>query len=287
MTPLNVDQFMKASCSPSCEPVRPPLTQDQQAGAGFSQVDLLTMLGSLAILGLLLTPALARTRVTDQGFQCRNNLRQIIGGWQMYAEENSGYLPNCFDWVGGWLTYGTNNADNTNILYLINGLLGPYVNNPAVYKCPADQSRAMEGGVSFPRARTVSMSQSFSAWTEGHLEDGGSPPGHWRHYLKAADMVLPAPANLWVLIDENPDSVNDCAFGVSMNTTNKWLDAPSTLHDGVCGIAFADGHFETKKWADPRTLALNVTYTTTSPHVLPQPNNCDIKWVQNRTTAPK
>jgi hypothetical protein len=281
---------MKASFSRLCEPVEGPLDKNRP-GAGFSQVDLLAMLGGLVLLGLLLTPALARTRATDQGFLCRNNLRQLMQGWQMYADENSGNLPNCWDWVGGRLSYAANSPDNTNLSYLINGALGPYLKSPSVYKCPADMSQGIEGGVRMPRVRSLSMSQSFSNYDEGHLEDGDSPPNYWRHYASSADLVRPTPANLWVIIDESPDSLNDGAFAVGMNGNrpqgDKWQDGPSTLHDGGCGFAFADSHSEIKKWADSRTLAMKVTYSTFFPYGSVQPNNNDIQWVKDRTTAPK
>jgi prepilin-type processing-associated H-X9-DG protein len=271
---------MNASYLPPCKPVRTSLNQDRSEDAGFNRVDLLTVLGGLALLGLLLTPALARTRVTDQGMQCRNNLRQLIQAWQMYADENGGKLPNCFDWVGGWLNYSANNPDNTNFSYLVNGLLGPYVKNPAVYKCPADMSQGLEGAVRRPRVRSVSMSQAFTQYGSGALDTS------YRHYVKFADMGLPAPANLWVLMDEHPDSINDCAFAVTL-PASIWQDAPSILHDGGCDFAFADGHSDIKRWTDPRTLALKVTYTTTFAFGINQPNNPDIKWLQDRSTAPK
>jgi prepilin-type processing-associated H-X9-DG protein len=208
----------------------------------------------------------------------------------MYAEDNNGKLPDCFDWVGGFMSYGPN-PDNTNISYLVHGLLGPYVTNPAVYKCPADMSMAIEGAVKVPRVRTYSMSQSFSNPSEGHLEDGDSPPNYWWHYTKTADLVAPPPAKLWVLIEESPDSINDGAFAVAMSRNNpaayKWQDEPAILHDGGSSFAFADGHYELKKWTDPRTLAMKTTYGSTFPYGTLQPSNPDILWVQARTTAPK
>lgn len=271
---------------PVSESARRHSSRDQQAGAGFSQVDLLTVVVVLVLLALLLTPALARTRVTDQLLQCRNNLRQLIHGWLLYADDNNGKLPNTFDWVYGGENYAANNPDNTNINYLIHGMLGPYVTNAAVYKCPADMSMATEGAVRLPRVRTYSMSQAFSQPNEGHLED--DKPGYYRHYIKSADMVSPPPAKLWVLIEESPGTVNDGSFSVRMDPYGGiWQDAPGILHDGGTGFAFADGHYELKKWTDPRTLALKPTYSGTSPYGVSQPNNPDIKWMEDRTTAPK
>ena len=266
------------------------LDQDHSEDAGFNRIDLLTVFAGLALLCLVLTPALARTRVIDQGLQCRNNLRQLIQGWQMYADENVGTLPNCFTWVYGSMSYSASDADNTNINYLLNGSLGPYVTDPALYKCPADMSRAYTRTSSVPRVRSVSMSQALCPSNEGALEAANSPPNYWRHYQKSADIVLPAPANLWVIIDEHPDSINDGAFAVAMAGNNpssdRWQEMPSILHDGGCGITFADGHAEIHKWEDSRTLALKVAYNN-FPYGITSPNNNDIQWVKDRTTAPK
>jgi len=97
------------SHTPVSAPVSTRPNQNPHADAGFSQVDLLTMIVVILLFGLLLSTALARTLVTDQTLQCRNNLRQLIHGWRMYAEDNNGKLPNCFDWVHGGLSYGANN----------------------------------------------------------------------------------------------------------------------------------------------------------------------------------
>jgi prepilin-type processing-associated H-X9-DG protein len=279
---------METAHTPLPQPARDQSAQKQRTHAGFSQIDLLTVIGVLLLLCLLLTPAPARTRVTDHASQCRNNLRQLIHGWQMYAEDHRGSLPNCFDWVRGALSYAVNNLDNTNMNYLVNSQLGPYVKNPTVYKCPADMSQALEGGVRLPRVRTVSMSQSFCEQSEGSLET--DYPGRYRHYLKSADMVLPAPVSLWVMIDESPDSINDGAFAVRMDPYGGiWQDLPSTLHDGGCCFAFADGHSEGKSWTDQRTRGLKITYSGfhSFPYGLAEPNNQDIKWLQDRTSVKK
>jgi prepilin-type processing-associated H-X9-DG protein len=160
------------------------------------------------------------------------------------------------------------------------------VKNPAVYKCAAELSQAKEGVVKMPPVRTLSMSQAFSKSNEGHLED--DKRGYYRHYVKSTDMTLPSPVNLWVLLDESPDSVNDGAFAVRMDPYGaSWQDGPSTLHNGGCGFTFADGHSEIHKWKDNRTLAMKVTYTDTFPFGWSQLNNRDIMWLQDRTTEKK
>ena len=90
-----------------------------------------------------------------------------------------------------------------------------------------------------------------------------------------------------MLLEESPDTVNDGAFAVRMDPYGAtWQDIPAILHEGGSGFAFADGHYELKKWTDPRTLALKVAYGS-GHYGISQPNNSDIKWLQDRTTAPK
>ena len=103
-------------------------------------------------------------------------------------------------------------------------------------------------------------------------------------------MNRPGPSNVWVIIDENPFSINDSEFGVPMGTpdaqgmatfTSKIIDIPGSYHNGSCGIAFADGHAEIHKWMGGTIKNAKTTGINAGDSV------GDLQWLQARTTAAK
>jgi type II secretory pathway pseudopilin PulG len=125
---------------------------------GFTLTELFVVIVTVAILGVLLLPALAGTKPNAQAFQCLENLRQLTLGWQMYAEDNNGKLtPNLElgEQVilptdprilpgGQWIQWCPGNMKSAAVTQQTNlimaGLIYPYVKDVRVYKCPTDQS---------------------------------------------------------------------------------------------------------------------------------------------------
>src|SRR4051812_18925702 len=68
----------------------------------FSLIELMVVIGIIAVLLALLLPAVQRAREAANQVQCASQLRQLGLGFMNYAAQNLGWLPS---W-GGWHVYG-------------------------------------------------------------------------------------------------------------------------------------------------------------------------------------
>src|SRR4051794_32060080 len=59
----------------------------------FTLVEILIVIGIIALLIGLLLPAMSRAREQSRRLLCMNNQRQIVLAWALYCGEFAGYMP--------------------------------------------------------------------------------------------------------------------------------------------------------------------------------------------------
>jgi prepilin-type processing-associated H-X9-DG protein len=134
----------------------------------------------------------------------------------------------------------------------------------------------------------MGMSQAMGG-PGGWLQPPGYNEGQTKYkvYIKSADFAVPGPSQLYVLLDEHPDSINAGGFANQMVETPgsaRIIDFPASYHNGAAGISFADGHAEIKKWLDARTKP-PVRFNNQLQLNQSSPNNRDMIWLSERTTT--
>jgi hypothetical protein len=270
-------------------------------------VELLVVIAIIGILVGLFLPALAGAKTRAQSVTCLNNSRQLGFAWKLYSSDYNDYLvynpggnlnltnrdavapAGQPDWVNNIMDW-TLSPDNTNLAFVSSSLLGPYASlSTPVYKCPADRALSdiqRSAGWS-ERVRSVSMNGMVG--NPGNLLNAGgnvNNPGY-KQFLREYD--IPKPSDIFVFLDEHPDSINDGYFidqspygSGGYNATNlnwEWIDLPASGHDGAATFSFADGHSLIHKWADASTLCPAVPEGAPLPIVLDPGDTADIYWV--------
>jgi prepilin-type N-terminal cleavage/methylation domain-containing protein/prepilin-type processing-associated H-X9-DG protein len=271
--------------------------KDRPELRAFTLIELLVVIAIIGILAALPLPVLGRAKQRAQAASCMSNSKQLTLGWIMYADDNADLLaPNDFpyetayraypnqnymrNWVVGTMEQGGDVILDSELVDS-NTCLTTYVPNRAVYHCAADKY-ANPGAAGRLNPRSYSMNSAIGTywWSSfppaavnptpalGAPVGGGWLPGRaynnnqtaWQTYGKMVS--IKSPSQTWVILDENPLSINDGSFAVSALAVpgeTYLIDWPSGLHGNAGGMAFADGHSIIHRWLDSRTYTPTLT----------------------------
>lgn len=107
--------------------------------AAFTLVELLLVVGVIALLAGLLLPVLGRAREAGRSTVCLGNLRQLGIALQLYVQDSGNRLPSMRDSL-----LDTNGVPVPSEMPAVDVVLTNHLGDRRVLRCPSDRGRLFE-----------------------------------------------------------------------------------------------------------------------------------------------
>jgi prepilin-type N-terminal cleavage/methylation domain-containing protein len=188
------------------------LTHRVRRHAAFTLVELLVVIGIIALLISILLPSLNRARESAKQVQCLSNLRQLAYATIMYCNANGGTFPG----QGGgsylphnWVLWKSEDPDNKE--HVSHSALIPYLAKgeafEALLRCPSDDPTSHTKGGPPPYPYSYSINQMLTNPTQSYMTQ---PPYSWASTFKKLRMSQVRNASGKILaVDETEQTIDD------------------------------------------------------------------------------
>jgi len=174
----------------------------QKSKSAFTLVELLVVIGIIAVLVAMLLPSLNKARRQAQFVQCQSNLRQIGIAMMMYMNDNQNYLPDSPGTTGlgengsGWIsrlagyngnTYAFDTAISSPAYVTTSGFAN--CNRQDIFFCPTDQFTWTMKNYNAGQNYTIAFSSYkalgiFGWYNPAYINYGGTVATTWGGYAR-------------------------------------------------------------------------------------------------------
>jgi len=239
----------------------------------FTLIELLVVIAIIAILMAIIMPALNLVKKKAATTACLSNTKNLALGWYMYHSDNDGRIMSCEDtakepggtfvgWCGvprdesGATLSNTQTSpavtDEDEIRGIQRGVLFPYVKDPGVYHCPADNQRK-----SLYDGTNVFVSYGMPYCLYRNTNKGSAD---YNLQIRRFDEIS-RPATRYIFVESaetrNWNSSHHFVLGTPEQTNLDewgWWGPMAVNHGDSSVLGFCDGHSEVRKWRDRFTI---------------------------------
>ncbi|HTV61175.1 MAG TPA: prepilin-type N-terminal cleavage/methylation domain-containing protein [Verrucomicrobiae bacterium] len=237
---------------------------ESQTRRGFTLLELLVVIGVIAVLAALLLPALSAAKKRAAQAACINDMKQLGMGMRMYIDDNHDTFPGMASEHSGfqaadWIYWRTNSAfpqvqQSPIVLALAD-------TSPKLFRCPldTDDSARLAEGTTDPANGPYFYSYSLTSYNPTSESDGTQVnPGMSSNFSGGVNLpfrlaAIHNPSGKIMIAEEvASDSGSDNPTGASVINDGRWMpqdpDPLTARHGGKADVTFADFHVGTVTW---------------------------------------
>lgn len=206
------------------------MSRRRSSSSAFTLIELLVVISIISVLVAILLPALSSARMTARTIQCRNQMRQILLGTEMYANDYKDYLPlgDAWYWPGPNAAYGGRL-----------GGMGEYIGhlwdlNDAVRDSLATCPQAQQDA--YTRRWNFNPTMAINSYV------GGMNPSYNLSYVASRRSDVQRPSDVMLYIDSFPEAYSQGHAYYRPAVSQSAVAQLAYPHQDSVNAAYLDGH---------------------------------------------